>query len=109
MSFVDKLWIKLFCKFVGRDKHGNSYYQKDENGKNRRFVLYTGYAEPTKVPPDWYNWLHHMCDELPYLGSNKTYSWQKGENRVNFTGTKLRYEPKNINQLKPLYQAWKPE
>ena len=57
--------------FVGKDELGNSYYEaKDDRdsydkGRKRRWVVYNGYAEASKVPADWHGWLHYTFDEPP--------------------------------------------
>src|SRR5262249_31746080 len=43
--------------FVGKDAFGNRYYEN--RGGKRRWVLYKGTVEASRVPPDWHGWLHH--------------------------------------------------
>ena len=62
--------IRRGSKLVGEDEAGNSYYETidrrfDYDGRNRRFVIYNGYADASKVPADWHGWLHHTFDEPP--------------------------------------------
>ena len=54
-----------FGEHVGNDALGNRYY-RTKGGKidpalgfERRWVLYNGLAEASKVGPDWHGWLHH--------------------------------------------------
>ena len=52
---------------VGEDEMGNRYFETvekryDYDGRNRRFVIYKGYADASKVSPDWHGWLHHTFD-----------------------------------------------
>ena len=35
------------------------------NHRERRFVIYKGIVEASKVPQEWNAWLHHVTDELP--------------------------------------------
>ena len=35
------------------------------DARKRRWVIYNGYAEASKVPPDWHGWLHYTFDEPP--------------------------------------------
>src|SRR3546814_186875 len=57
--------------FIGQDELGNRYFEaKDASdsydvGRKRRWVIYTGYAEASKVSPDWHGWLHYTFDEPP--------------------------------------------
>jgi NADH:ubiquinone oxidoreductase subunit len=99
MSFIDKFLVGFFNKQVGEDRFGNSYYssmRKNYLGKEKRFVVYKGVVEPSKVPPQWHAWLHHLSDELPKRESS--YSWQQNY-LPNLTGTKYSYYPKETNEL----------
>ena len=42
---------------VGTDDFGNRYYQNKDG--SRRWVIYNGTVEASRVPPDWHGWLHH--------------------------------------------------
>ena len=45
---------------VGTDEFGNRYYRarKDKlQGRERRWVLYRGKPEASRVPPEWHAWL----------------------------------------------------
>ena len=53
----------LTGEFVGEDKFGNRYYQT--KGGKRRWVIYNGTVEASRVPPDWHGWLHHTFREPP--------------------------------------------
>lgn len=113
MSFVNKLCISLFCKKVGTDPYGNSYFEgktTDYLGHKKRYIIYKGYSEPSKVPPLWHAWLHYLSGELP--GANdSSYSWQQ-DYTPNLTGTKLPYSPKEAGKSRKHvssdYAAWKP-
>ena len=42
---------------VGEDDQGNRYFEERKatlEGRKRRYVLYKGYAEPSRVPADWH-------------------------------------------------------
>ena len=52
-------WLK--GEFVGADVFGNRYSREKgvaEGRWRRRWVLYKGRPEASKVPPDWHAWLH---------------------------------------------------
>ena len=104
---MNKIWIRLFCTMVGSDQFGNRYYiKKDANGKERRYVYYSGIDEGSKVPPMWHAWLHYMSDEVPIHVDNQYYSWQ--ETHVpNLTGTKHAYVPKSYEPEKGSF--WTPK
>ncbi len=54
---------------VGTDEFGNRYYESRDtvsyDGRKRRWVIYDGYAEATKVPPEWQGWLRYTYDGTP--------------------------------------------
>jgi hypothetical protein len=56
---------------VGTDEFGNTYYRtrggaKDPAlGHERRWVIYKGEADASKIPPGWYGWMHHRFDTTP--------------------------------------------
>lgn len=93
------VWCVTFlsgAKRMGQDSEGNTYYQaKARKGYNhpRRWVIYNGEAEPSRVPPEWHGWLHYQTDEYPDASSPAfRQAWQK-PHRPNFTGTPLAYHP----------------
>ena len=78
-------------RFVGEDEFGNRYFETvnkryDNDGRNRRFVIYKGYADGSKVPPDWHGWMHHTFAEPPTREPLKRRSWEI-DYRPNLTGT----------------------
>lgn len=105
MQFLSQLKIKLSSRFVGADEFGNSYY---ENDSGKRFIIYKGIAEASKIPAEWHGWIHYSCDTAPVNMNTRKYSWQK-IHLPNLTGTKNAYSPKNSpsHNRKP-YQAWDP-
>lgn len=91
-----KIFTLLFGKLVGKDEYNNKYYQtwswKRDFGRARRWVVYNGDPEPSKVPHKWFNWLHYQTDETP-SNSNNTHNWQRAH-EPNLTGTRNAYFPK---------------
>lgn len=84
-------------KLVGQDNYGNKYYEdkkSSEPTKARRWVIYKGLAEASKVPSEWHGWLHHTS-ELPPLRDLDKKQWQK-EHQPNLTGTVLAYKPEGF-------------
>ena len=80
---------------VGTDSFGNRYFEAKKAGPDgikRRWVLYEGDPEPTKIPAHWHGWMHYNNDEIPDEESALRYSWQK-PSRPNATGTPERYLP----------------
>ena len=84
------LMIWLWGHFVGEDKFGNRYYQ-NRNGK-RRWVIYNGTVEASRVPPEWHGWLHHTFKDPPTVSSPRIKSWEK-DHQPNLTGTEGAYHP----------------
>lgn len=97
---------------VGEDKYGNRYY---ESRKGRRWVVYKGTVEASRVPPEWHGWLHHTWEQPPTVSPLKVQKWEK-EYEPNLTGTEHAYRPDGslwASGVRPPatgdYQAWKPE
>ena len=98
---------------VGTDMYGNRYYEAKKTG--RRWVLYAGTVEASRVPPDWHGWLHHTFKEPPTTAPFKEKVWEKAH-QPNLTGTEGAYRPDGSllgGGVRPKatgdYQAWKPE
>lgn len=96
---------------VGEDELGNVYYRTRDD--KRRWVMYAGEPEASRVSPDWHGWLHHTWDEPPTDKPLEHKSWEK-EHQENLTGTALAYAPAgSLRQAKPAdrrdYEAWSPE
>ena len=113
------LWtVGVNGRLVGKDEDGNRYFEAKTNknsydGRKRRWVLYNGYAEASKVSPDWHGWLHHTWDEPPTKQPLKRKAWEK-PHQENLTGTEAAYAPPgSIRRVEPVarrdYEAWQPE
>jgi len=48
-------------KFVGKDENGNKYYES-KNG--RRWVIYNGEVDSTKIPNEWFSWIHFTKNKI---------------------------------------------
>lgn len=84
------------AKRVGTDATGNRYFRASPRKgykRERRWVLYKGAPEATKVPPEWHGWLHHQTDAIP-TQTDVSYRrpWQKPHVQ-NLTGTTAAYRP----------------
>lgn len=108
-----------FCGIeVGHDDFGNRYYRSRHTPKGtreRRWVIYAGEPEASKIPPEWHIWLHHISEAplTPQDGFNKP--WQK-PHQQNLTGTDQAYFPPGHvleggkrHKATGDYQAWQPE
>ena len=93
----------FYGKYIGKDENGNKYYQS-KSGK--RWVIYNGEIEASKIPDQWYSWMHYINNKIENSHDLKKYNWQK-EHLPNQTGTENSYNPKkNKNALKKKYNSW---
>lgn len=74
---------------VGADEYGNRYY-RNKDGK-RRWVIYNGTVEASRVTAEWHGWLHHTFKEPPTAKANVK-AWEK-DHLPNMSGTKGAYYP----------------
>ncbi|MGD2132960.1 MAG: NADH:ubiquinone oxidoreductase subunit NDUFA12 [Maricaulaceae bacterium] len=103
---------------VGEDEYGNAYFEERRasfDGKPRRYVIYKGYADASKVTPDWHGWLHHTVAEPPTKAPLRRQTWER-EHKPNLTGTVYAYHPKGSlarqgerAEATGDYEAWTPE
>jgi len=115
MSFIDEFLIKRSCDFVGQDQFGHRYFiarNKKDTNKRKRYVIYKGIKEPSKIPPMWHGWLHYLTDNVPLGAKENNYEWQK-KPLPNLTGTKNAYFPSNTHGKTYVcvpgdYIPWKP-
>lgn len=102
-------WLK--GEKVGEDAQGNIFYRSRKG--DRRWVIYNGEAEASKVSPEWHGWLHRTWDEPPTEVPLARKEWEK-PHQENLTGTMAAYAPDgSIRQERPKersdYEAWTPE
>ena len=97
---------------VGEDQYGNRYF-RSRDGK-RRWVIYKGTVEASRVPPDWHGWLHHTFDKPPTEEPLKANPWEK-EYEPNLSGTPHAHRPAGSlwreGRRPPAtgdYEAWRP-
>jgi len=98
---------------VGEDSDGNVYY-RERNGR-RRWVIYNGEAEASRVPAEWHGWLHHTVDTAPSEQAPVVKAWEK-PHQANVTGTTQAYFPQgSLNaggaraRATGDYEAWTPD
>ena len=96
---------------VGEDDQGNSYYQTRDGA--RRWVIFNGEVEGSRISPDWHGWLHHTFDNSPADRPLEHKSWEI-EHQPNLTGTPAAYAPAgSLRRAAPAdrsdYEAWSPE
>lgn len=106
-----QIWTARHGVKVGEDNQGNVFYRNKDD--SRRWVIYNGEIEASRIDPDWHGWLHRTWDEPPTEKPLKHKSWEKPHHE-NLTGTALAYVPAgSILNPKPVerrdYEAWTPE
>ncbi len=90
--------VKRLGALVGEDEFGNRYFEAKTNkntydGRKRRWVIYNGYADASKVPPDWHGWLHHTFAEPPTKVPLPRKRFEIAH-VPNLSGTEYAYRPK---------------
>ncbi len=118
MTIGTLIYTWLRGELVGTDEFGNRYYRSKGralHGRERRWTVFKGPPDPTRVPPEWHAWLHHTEPAPLTERAVKAMPWQK-ETQPNPTGTADAYLP----QGHPLrggrrapatgdYEPWVPE
>ena len=65
---------------VGEDSDGNVYYQErriPKGRRRRRWVVYKGPDEASRIPPEWHAWLHYTVDAIPDPNKLTVKPWQQ--------------------------------
>ena len=96
---------------VGEDDAGNVFF-KDKHD-NRRWVIYNGEVEASRISAEWHGWLHKTWDEPPTEKPLPRKSWEISH-KPNVTGSLASYKPSGSLKRKNLkerqdYEAWSPE
>ena len=97
---------------VGEDDQGNTFYRNADDSK--RWVIFNGEAEASRIGADWHGWLHRTFDEVPSEKPLKRKNWEQ-PHQENLTGTLLAYAPagsiRGAGEPKDRrdYEAWAPE
>jgi NADH:ubiquinone oxidoreductase subunit len=109
VSIFFRTWWK--GRLVGEDPQGNKYYEdkkKTRYGQPRRWVMYKGRPEASKIPASWHAWVHFTTLEPPQ--PHPRYEWEK-DHLPNLTGTPHAHQPKGLKGLIPQkdYKPWEPK
>lgn len=106
-------WAK--GKLVGTDAEGNRYYTERTEAKGRRtrrWVIYNGKVDASRVAAEWHAWLHYTSDKP--LTDVARQSWQQ-PHRSNKTGSAEAYLPPGHDlaggrrdRATGDYEAWQP-
>ncbi len=110
-----RLFTALHGHLVGEDADGNRYYTEKRvraGQRQRRWVIFRGVPEASKVPAEWHGWLHYTTEEpIPVAAIPR---WVK-PHLPNMTGTPEGYRPPGHDYRggrRPStvgdYEAWTP-
>uniref|UniRef100_UPI00404715C5 NADH:ubiquinone oxidoreductase subunit NDUFA12 n=1 Tax=Yoonia sp. TaxID=2212373 RepID=UPI00404715C5 len=110
-TFGTQLWTWRKGRKVGEDALGNLYYNNADD--SRRWVVYNGAMEASRIAPDWHGWLHKTWDEPPTNKPLAHKPWEK-PHQENLTGTARAYAPagslrRATRAERSDYEAWSPE
>jgi len=101
---------------VGEDAFGNRYFRekKPKGAMERRWVMYNGLNDASRVPSEWHGWLHHSYDDLPESHLPPPRIWEV-DYSPNSTGTSGAYRPAGALERGGVraratgdYEAWTP-
>jgi len=104
---------------VGTDAQGNRYFRsakpKTPDGRDKRWVIYEGANDASRVPAEWHGWLHHSYDEVPESHLPPPRIWEV-DYTPNATGTAMAYRPQGALERGGKraratgdYEAWSPD
>lgn len=117
MNLINKIKIQLTATKVGEDEFGNRYFEEKSekiSAKKKRFIIYHGQVEASKIPATWHRWLHYTTDKIPVNVNCHKYSWQK-IHLPNLSGTLYEHSASaSINKkgdrklVSSDFEAWNP-
>ena len=103
---------------VGTDAQGNTYFRAKKrraDGGERRWVMYDGANDASRVPPEWHGWLHNTYDGVPESHLPPARIWEV-DYTPNATGTPAAYRPQGALEkgghraaATGDYEAWSPD
>ncbi|MEA1014703.1 NADH:ubiquinone oxidoreductase subunit NDUFA12 [Sphingosinicella sp. LY1275] len=107
------LWSWRNGERVGTDSLGNVYFRSKKG--DRRWVIYNGPNDSSRIPPEWFSWMHRQIDGLPDEALPPIPKFAKPATG-NLTGTPQAYRPSGALErggqrqaASGDYQAWTPE
>ena len=102
---------------VGSDAAGNRYYRSKnvkDGQRERRWVIYDGANDASRVPSEWHGWLHGAGDDVPESNLPPPRIWE-ADYTPNATGTAQAYLPSGALERGGRrasatgdYEAWTP-
>ncbi len=109
-----RLWTRRHGREVGRDELGNVYFEHRKD-PSRRWVIYNGSNDASRVPPGWTSWLRGQIGQVPDEALPPRRAFEK-DPVPNLSGTGETYRPAGSlsrGARRPAatgdYQAWTPE
>lgn len=109
-----RLMTRRHGREVGRDALGNVYFQHRKDS-HRRWVIYSGSNDASRVPPAWTSWLRGQIGDVPDKALPPPRPFEKAP-VPNLSGTGETYRPAGSlargGQRAAAtgdYQAWTPE
>ena len=103
---------------VGTDAQGNTYFRAKKrraDGGERRWVMYDGANDASRVPAEWHGWLHNTYDGVPESHLPPARIWEV-DYTPNATGTPAAYRPQGALEkgghraaATGDYEAWSPD
>ena len=118
MTLGTMIYTWMNGNLVGTDEFGNRYYKSKRaplHGRERRWCVYKGLAEASKVPSEWHAWIHHTTEEPLTEQAAKAPNWQR-PHQPNLTGTTGAYRPSGHDyrggtraKATGDYEPWVPE
>lgn len=111
-------WTARKGEHVGTDAQGNKYYRSrstKEGASERRWVIYDGANDASRVPAEWHGWLHGSFEDVPESFLPAPRIWE-ADFSPNATGTAAAYRPQGALERGGKrasatgdYEAWSPE
>lgn len=112
------LWSWRHGEKVGTDAQGNAYYRgksKHPDGRERRWVIYNGANDASRIPAEWHGWVHGAFDGVPESNLPPARIWE-ADYTPNATGTPAAYRPAGALERGGVrasaagdYEAWSPD
>ena len=100
------------------DAQGNAYFRGRKphgDGRERRWVIYQGANDASRVPAEWHGWLHGSFDGVPESNLPPARIWEV-DYTPNATGTATAYRPAGALERGGKragatgdYEAWSPD
>ena len=97
MKFLLRIYLFFRSTKVGGDQYGNQYFEAkrtDSFGRKKRFCLYSGRPEASKISPEWHLFMHYQVEAKDVKTNYKQHKWQKPF-VPDITLTEVKYLPKN--------------